>query len=541
MFRVFTFGFPRNSRFFIASVLAIFQAISAIALLACSAWLLSRASEQPPLMYLSIAIVGVRTFALAKAVLRYGERWLSHDAALKSLGTLRVELFQKLIPLAPAGFGRLKMGDVGSRVTADVEEILNLPLRVILPTLQSAAASFVSIMFFALLLPNAALLITILLTVSLLIAIPISNQFSARFDRENAHIRGQLADKSLELIENSEIFTQYGWLDKELGNFQVLEKRLGQRGLFQATSSGVSMGVFSLSATIGALGVLFLGVQAIGSGQFEQVLLAVVALLPLGVFEIAGISHSAVSTWRKYKSSAQRLIEIQDSPIPHDLSVEFGSSELQKFDNISLRDVSAGYPGKAAAIMGISLTISRGETVALIGPSGSGKSTVALLLAGLLNPRSGHVEVNGLPVANFSADSFRKCVGYLEQQTPIFAGTVRDNLRLANEVADDASLINVLRRVNLWKMFDSRLGLDTELGENGVLISGGEAQRLSMARALLADFEFLVLDEPTSSVDSAQAVRLMQELFESADSSKTILLITHDSRIAKLADRIISI
>jgi ATP-binding cassette subfamily C protein CydC len=207
-------------------------------------------------------------------------------------------------------------------------------------------------------------------------------------------------------------------------------------------------------------------------------------------------------------------------------------------------NAAARYPGASApAIKNVNLVLTAGETLALQGNSGSGKSTIANVLMNFLNLDRGEYLINGLPAELYSSESLHQTLGYLEQNPTIFMGTVKVNLLLAQPAASDEELKSVLQRVGIWQMFESREGLDTELGERGVFISGGEAQRLALARALLADFEVLIVDEPTSNVDQETGLGLVKDLLQIArqGSNRAILLITHDSELAQLADRAIKI
>ena len=189
-----------------------------------------------------------------------------------------------------------------------------------------------------------------------------------------------------------------------------------------------------------------------------------------------------------------------------------------------------------------SLSFKSGESISLVGASGAGKSTIALAIASLLHPRAGRILFNGRSANEFSPDSIRRQIGYLEQNAMIFATDVRTNLKIAQTDASDAELIEVLDRVGLWQTFAERDALDTQVGEHGALISGGEAQRLALARALLADFKLIVLDEPTANVDESQGKKLVSDMLAAARSKQRMLvLITHDAKLAKLTDRVIKL
>jgi ATP-binding cassette subfamily C protein CydC len=165
-----------------------------------------------------------------------------------------------------------------------------------------------------------------------------------------------------------------------------------------------------------------------------------------------------------------------------------------------------------------------------------------LALAGLLHPRAGALKLNGISATSFADDSIRLKIGYLEQNAMVFSTTVAANLRVAKADASETELIQVLTHVGLWSTFEAREGLQTQVGEHASLISGGEAQRLALARALLADFSCIILDEPTASVDQRQARALVSDLLAAAETqSRIIVLVTHDVELAKLTNRRIAI
>ena len=541
MRRLISFGIPKGNKFKIALVLAVFQGLSAIALLGSSAWLISRASEQPSLIHLSIAIVGVRTFALSRASLRYAERWLSHDAAFSSLTEKRPNLFAKLIPLAPAGFRGKSMGEVSTQAIADVDELQNLPLRVISPFLQSVVVSIASIGLFAFILPTAAPVLAGCLLLAFLLAIPLANMIASKYDRENSRLRSDLADASLNIVENSEILASYGWFESSLERLNRIQSEISKRAQMQSSVVGIGSAMFSFGAVVSSVISLWLGYKSLQQGQVEPVMLAVFALLPLGIFDVAAVAQSSLASWRKYRSSAERLLELETSNLPAEVDFAFGAKSLAIIKSLELKGIALGYPGGPPVVTDFSMQLKAGETVALIGPSGSGKSSVALALAFLLKLRNGQYLLNGKAASSYSEQSLRSRIGYLEQSPAIFDGTVRENLSISAASVTESQMISALERVNLWRMLEVRGGLDCRLGEKGVLISGGEAQRLAFARALIADFDLLVMDEPTANIDAVQSKKLIRDLLSSIKPAKIVLLITHDSDVARMASRTIRI
>lgn len=536
------FAWPRSRGYSASLLVAVVQGLSAVALLATSAWLISRAAEQPPIMYLSIAVVGVRTFALARASLRYAERWLSHDAVLRGTGEKRVDVFAQLINFVPAGLGRESTAELSTRVVADVDETQNLGLRIFSPLVQSFSVSLISIAFFWFLLPEAAIVMALLLALAYLLALPVSSAVAKRADNSSALDRALLSVSTSELIENYELLAAYQWLNEQSNRIELIQAKLASSARRQALALGASQAVFSFGAALSAAASAVIGAAYLADGKTDAVMLAVYALLSLAVFDVASVSQPVVGAWRRFRASAVRLIELTTRQVPPELAISHGAGVLSDIDSLQLESVDLGYPGSETVVRGLSLGLTRGDSLSITGPSGAGKTTVALALAGLLQPRSGALRINGQLASTFSEDSIRLHIGYLEQSAVVFSTTVAANLRVARPMAADHELIEVLRSVGLWSMFSTRDGLETQVGENASLISGGEAQRLAFARALLANFDCIILDEPTASVDQAQAQALVQDLLKAAAAQRRILvLITHDVALAKLTDRTLEI
>lgn len=533
-------GLPKTTLFGLGLVVSALQGLSAVALLAASAWLISRAAEQPPVMYLMIAVVGVRGFALGRAAFRYGERLLLHDAAFRKLSEIRPRIFEKLIPFMPAGLGVQKRGDTITRVGADVDELQNLPLRVISPLFQSTLVAMFSVIGLGLLLPSAALILLLFLLAAFFIALPISGFISKHSDLERASVNAKLATQSIELLEHLDVLTAYGWLPAKLNGLSQTDEDLNRISRARSLGNGVGLALFSLLATGATLASALIGAQSVIDSDQPGVLLALFALIPMAVFDVVSNAQPTISAFRTYLSSAKRIIQLQNKQLPVALQPGFGNKKINKFRNLSLIDVAISYPDSEPVLEGFGFEIDAGQTIAIQGQSGSGKTTIALALLRFLDLRSGSYQINGSDVAGFSESSIRETIGLVEQDPKIFLGTVRANLLIANPKASDLELWNILNQVGLKILFANRQGLDTELGERGVLISGGEAQRLALARALLANFHVLVLDEPTANVDKDAAHNLVSDLLAAAklNSNRAIVLITHDADLALLADRI---
>jgi ATP-binding cassette subfamily C protein CydC len=499
--------------------------------MATSAWLISRAAEQPPIMYLNIAVVLVRGFALGRAFFRYGERLLLHNAAFEMLTKLRPRLFAKLIPLAPAGLGSANRADTVTKLVNDVDEIQNLPLRVIAPLLQSTVVSLLTVGVLAWLNPGAGLSLFVALLLAAFVALPLSASVSATSNAKAAQTRAELNVASSTLIENLEVLQAYGWVDAQLKRVSDAQHETLNLARGQAVTAGLGAGMFSVLAALATAASAYFGGLEVQAQQTPGAMLAVFALVPLAVFDVLQNAQPAIGAWQRYKASANRVHELLSDEVPTELALSTGTAPLDRIRSIEARALTAKYPSSdMVASRPVSFILEAGQSLLLQGPSGSGKSTTALVLSGLLNPASGSYLINGNPAEHYSAGSVSARIGYLEQTPVVFMGSLRTNLLIAAPGATDEELWAVLERVNLAKVFRSREGLDTELGERGVAISGGEAQRMALARALLTRFDVLVFDEPTANVDPATAEQLWTDILGAlkSDSSMMGIFISHD-------------
>ena len=542
-------GMPRTKGFWLGLFVASLQAISAVALLATSAWLISRAAEMPPVLYLQLAVVGVRGFALGRAFFRYVERILLHDAAFKQLAETRPRVFAALIPFAPAGFGKLRAGELLSRITSDVDELQFLPLRVLSPLVQSAIVAVLSVVGLSLLVPEAALTLAIACFLAFFVALPVSGWSARRADAQIADDRAALSSETLKLFESLDEFRSFGWAGAQLSEISKAEAKLAVAARATAWSQGTGQALFALLSIGATTASAYFAATAFDAGQIAGVWVAVVALLPLAVFDVLQTVQPVASAWRRYLVSASRVQEVLGAELPRYLpevstspSHSATETEIKPFESLELIGASIAYDTEAV-VKNLNLKVSAGEVVALSGRSGAGKSSVGLVLAGFLSLQSGSYLYNAVDASELATSTLRTKVAYLQQHPTIFDGDVIANLRVASPEATEAEMIAVLERVGLWQMLESREGLQTHLGELGRALSGGESARLALARALLFDFDVLVFDEPTANLDYETANALMTDLLAMAKSrsNRAVILISHDVDLVARADKVVQL
>ncbi|MFJ6939257.1 thiol reductant ABC exporter subunit CydD [Streptomyces sp. NPDC101132] len=517
--RVRTEARRRWGRFAGALGLGSLATASAVGLMAVSGWLISRASEQPPVLYLMMAVTATRAFGIGRAVFRYAERLVSHDAVLRMLADLRVSVYRRLERIAPAGLRRTRRGDLLSRLVADVDALQDYWLRWLLPLGTAVLVGAASVGFTAWLLPAAGAV----LAVGLLVAgagVPLlSGTVARRAERRLAPARGELATQVADLLSGTAELTVAGALAARKERVRAADSlltRIARRG---ASATGLGSGLTALACGLTVVFAALAGVRAVADGRLSGVALAVVVLAPLAAFEAVAPLPLAVQYRQRVRRSAERVYEVLDAPAPVRTLAPV-RPPASPFP-LRLRGLRARYPGQEGdALAGIDLTVEAGRRIAVVGASGSGKTTLAQVLLRFLDAEEGSYTLGGTDARALDEDAVRRFVGLCAQDAHIFDSSVRENLRLARTGATDAELREALAAARL------PLDLDTPVGEHGERISGGQRQRLALARALLADFPVLVLDEPAEHLDLETADALTADLL-TATEGRTTLLITH--------------
>lgn len=500
---------------------------SAVGLMAVSGWLISRASEQPPVLYLMMAVTATRAFGIGRAVFRYAERLVSHDAVLKLLAELRVAVYRGLERVAPAGLRTVRRGDLLSRLVADVDALQDYWLRWLLPAGTALTVSVAAAGFTGWLLPEAG----VILAVGLLVAgagVPlVSGGVARRTERQLAPARAALATRVTDLLGGTAELTVAGALPARQAHMRGADTLLTRIASRAATATALGGGLSALVCGLTVVAAASVAVPAVNDGRLTGVALAVVVLTPLAAFEAVTGMPLAVQYRQRVLRSAERVYEVLDAPVPVQEPTAPADAPASPFP-LEVRGLSARYPGADRdALESLDLTLVPGRRIAVVGPSGSGKTTLAQVLLRFLDASSGTYSLGGVRADALDGDTVRRSVGLCAQDAHVFDSSIRENLRLARTGATDAELDDALARARLLEWVRSLPeGLDTPVGEHGARLSGGQRQRLALARALLADFPLLVLDEPAEHLDLATADALTADLL-AATEGRTTVLITH--------------
>jgi len=524
-------------RFFFGWSLSIAQSLSSLALLSTSAWLISRASQQPAEVYLAVAIVGVRTFALAKSFFRYTEKLVLHDASFRAAGLARLEVFNRLVPVAPFWLSKTKTNSLTSAITNDVEEIQNQNLKFFPALIQLLFVSLGAIAIFLWLVPTSALIFAISVTVAIAMISLGASIPSVQIPKLLARSRQKLSIDIQQLVQRNQVIEAFGWLPMKIESIRSesqesedFERRLARWvGLNSALSVLVTYCLVAVSVWI----------VSISHDLIPAEQIAVLVLVPLSLFDYLLPQYAAFSAKALAQEAQGRIRDL----LPHVESFTqiTGSKTLGRIQTISVKNAlvrfSNGHLQKVPDI-----DINAGDVVALQGPSGAGKSTLGNLLVGFVKPDSGRISINDHDILEYYEDSLRGEIGLVEQRSQILAGSVRSNLGLAKPEATDSELWEVLEAVNLREVFENREGLETDLGSEGSLISGGEASRVTFARYLLARRSLVILDEPGANLPFVQSRNLVCDFInQSKKHGFSLVIITHNEKIAKLAERVVNV
>ncbi|WP_329033978.1 thiol reductant ABC exporter subunit CydD [Streptomyces sp. NBC_01725] len=528
-----------RGRFVVALVLGSLALGSAVGLMAVSGYLISRASEQPPVLYLMVAVTATRAFGIGRAVFRYAERLVSHDAVLRMLADLRVSVFRRLERLAPAGLREARRGDLLSRLVADVDALQDYWLRWLLPVGSAVLVGVGAVGFTGWLLPEAGAVLAVGLLAAGVGVPLVSGARARRAERRLAPARGLLATRVAELLEGCAELTVAGALGSRVRAARAADATLTAIAARGATATALGGGLSALICGLTVAAAAYAGVGAVHDGRLPGVALAVVVLTPLAAFEAVAGLPLAVQYRQRAARGAERVWEVLDAPVPVREPERPAAAPATPFP-LEVRGLAARYAGQERdALRGVDLTLTAGKRVAVVGPSGAGKTTLAQVLLRFLDAREGGVSLGGTDTAALDGDTVRRFVGLCAQDAHLFDSSVRENLALARKDATEDDLRDALRRARLLEWVDSLpAGLDTLVGEHGARLSGGQRQRLALARALLADFPVLVLDEPAEHLDLATADALTADLL-AVTEGRTTLLITHRLQGLDAVDEVI--
>ena len=526
--RVLWLAWPLRGRLLVAVLASALATGCGIALLATSGFLLARASQHPNILAISIAVVAVRGLSIGRGVFRYAERLASHDVAFRILAGVRVRTFQRLERLAPAGLRTLRPGDVLARLVSDVDATQDLFLRGVAPPAAALLAGTGAVIACLLILPSAGLVLAAGLLVGGMVVPWVAAARARQAGLRLAPARGEFTAHFTDLLSGAADLHAFGALEPAAARAADSGAALATMERRAASGMGLGAGLSSAAAGLTVWAVLGLAVAATGTGALTRVPLAVVTLTALAAFEVVAALPAAAIQLGHARASAARLAAVEDAPDPvHDPAAPLPQPAGPV--RVRLRGAQVRYePGGPLALDGVDLDLVPGRRVALVGPSGAGKTTVAAVLLRFCELSGGSATLGGEDLSAYAADDVRAVIGGCAQDPHIFNTTIAGNLRLACPAATQEQLAGAAARAGLLPWIESLpLGWDTPVGAHGAAMSGGQRQRLALARALLAGPALMVLDEPTAHLDPDSRRALTADIL-AATRGRATLLITHD-------------
>ncbi len=524
--------------------LAVLAGVSAlgctIGLMATSAWLISRAAQQPPVVVLSVAVVATRAFGIGRGVLRYAERLVSHDVALRGVVTLRERLYVCLAGADPAVVSGLRRGDLLARVGADVDALADVVVRSLLPFAVGLVTSVVTVLLLGLVLPAAGLATAVGLAMAGVAAPWLAAVAARRAEQDAAAARAATSAEVLALLDGLAELTVAGAAPGRLRRLGDLDDGLSTRLDVAARPAAVAAALATLGTGGATVACLLLGAQAVASGRLSPVMLAVVTLTPMAAAEAVLALPAAATGLVRARVAAERVLELLDVPAASGPIWADDARPAPLVDPLlEAVGLACGWPGHPPVLTDVDLTVSPGRTLALVGPSGAGKTTLLLTLAGLLPPAGGTMTLRarGATADQHAPAVVRRTVGFTAEDAHVFTTTVAENVRVADPDADDQAVTGALERAGLGPWLQALpSGLGTMLGSGGTGLSGGERRRLLLARALVAGTPLVLLDEPGEHLDPETADVLLGDLLTAGPG---VVLATHRVSALAAADEVL--
>ncbi len=533
-------GAPPWRKLALAVFLGVLGALATVGLLAGSGYVVDRAAFRPGLGAIAGVLAGVEVLAFLRGPLRYGERLVAHDAAFHSLVRWRVWLYDRLEPLAPAGLRGWRSGDLLARVTDDVDTLQDLYLRCLLPVGVTAAAATVSVALVAAVLPLAGAVLAASLLVAVVAAPAVAVVTSTSRGRE-AELRGRLAAEVVDLLRAAQELIAFGRDTEALEAVEATDRELTTIARRRAWSTGVSGAIVTVCLGAAVTGVLALGIAAVHAHEIRPVMLGVLPLAAVGAFETVPAVAAAAVRASDVVAAGRRLLDLSSIPVPV-TDPDRPAALPQGCPEIAVHGARLRYgPELPWALDGMDLEVTPGARVGLVGASGAGKSSLVHALLRFWPLQGGSASLGGVTLDALPQGVVRRAIALVDQDAHVFAGTIRQNVALGRPTASDAEVHDALARAQLADWVATLPdGMDTQVGEDGAQVSGGQRRRLALARALLVNAPVLVLDEPTAGLDLDGGARLVAGVVDDASTrGNSVIVVTHRASDLEHLDHVV--
>ncbi|WP_124039327.1 thiol reductant ABC exporter subunit CydC [Neoactinobaculum massilliense] len=546
---------------------------SAVGLSAVSAWLITRASQMPPVLQLSVATTAVRALGVSKAVLRYINRLSSHRVALYGMSHLRTHVYETLANSSTDSVSALSRGDLLDRTGRDVDAVGDVVVKAIQPAFVAIVVSLVSCVIVGALSPLIGLILAACLICSGVVGPMLAAKGARIAEEAQVEDLAEVSAHALTMLDSPSELRVSGYLGRMEDALAATESRIFRHRDAAARPQAAAKALQTICMGISVAAAILIGVLQFAGGTLAATELAVCVLTPLAAYEaIEQLPEGAIQLVHSAKA-ASRIMELLDSATPEGADPVTPSALTESFvltepatparpatpsapaaatpttaapatrAGLLARDARIGWPGYPPVGGPFDFTFERGKTVAIVGRSGVGKSTLLYTLAGMLHPVSGSVTLDGRTIAALSRADVSRTLSLTAEDAHIFQTTVLENLRAARPDVTEREAVTYLVQVGLgtW-LSELPDGVHTMLGEEGATISGGERRRLLLARALASPAEFLLLDEPGEHLDGETADRLIRDLLlagKREGRGRTVILATHRLSSLDVADEVI--
>lgn len=516
-----------------------------IALGATAAWLIARASQMPPVLYLEVAVVSVRFFGISKAVFRYLERLASHKLGVSGMTTLRTNLYKTLSYSDTARIASLRRGDILDRMGTDVDNIGDFVVKSLLPAMVAAIVGIITVVGISLVDWRAGLFLALGLLLSGLVG-PLFTIRATRISQQReTQSRAQISEVAMTMVDGAAQITVDGQTQQVLSGLSKLEDQLYEAKDSSAKPAALAEAIDVFGMLMAVIMAAYFGISAVNHQSIPEVMLAVLALTPLSAFEGTAQLGPAAQQLVISATSAVRIMNMLPAQEQVKTTEEDEQPSTPRNRNTSsileAKDLAIGWSGGPVVAEGINLRLEPGNHLAIVGQSGIGKTTLLYTLAGLLKPVSGSVKIDGVDI--FSLPRIRAAASFVitPEDAHIFETTILENLRVANGQLSAKEGEELLKEAGLGQWISSLPdGLETELGSGATTISGGERRRILLARAMAAKAPLLALDEPGEHLDAETADALLRDLLNAGnkEQKRGVILVTHRLTPLDQADKV---
>jgi thiol reductant ABC exporter CydC subunit len=512
-----------------AILLGCIMIASNMALLGMAVYLIAAAALAPLLVTLTLPIYIVRFASVSRAGSRYLERLVSHDVTFRLLAQLRIWVYSRLEPLAPAYLQEYRSGDVLTRLVSDVEELQNVYLRVFSPIIVAIAIGLLTFGLFSLF--STALAWTALAFLIVTgFGVPLLTGLLTRgLGKQQLALRAELNAHIVDGIQGVQDLLVCGRASDQERKIAKLQSALGRIQRRMAFITGMQQALNDLLMNLALWTLLILAIPLVITKAIDGVYLGFLGLVILASFEAVQPLGQAFQFLGHSLAAGERVFKVADAtPQVRDVAPAPTVTEKPVGHTLEFDHVHFSYsPDENEVLSEINFNVSPGKRVAIVGASGAGKSTIVNLVLRFWDPTRGVIRLDGQNIREYALADLRKIVGVVAQDTYLFNDTIRGNLLLARADASDSDIDQALEQAQLAD-YVRKLprGLGTWVGEQGLRLSGGERQRLSIARTLLKNPSLLILDEATTNLDPVTERDLLAAL-NVLMQGRTTLIITH--------------